>query len=277
METFKVAICLSGQPRYWNIAAKNIKKYFESEKLHTIYHVPIEYHYFIHTWDINTWRYPKTHHTHFYDEKTEDVEGLKNEFNPKLIVQEKWNKDKFIKPWDSLFYSFYRSLLLKREYEIENKFEYNVVVKARLDIIYNPNHTFNIHLVNPGFNGLVPGMCYNIHPINKFPNEFNYNCFDDVLFFGDSRTMDMVGSLYHSFQKTIENNIHNEHNLNPSYRYGPGTLLYEHMMNLGVHPEMSFFSDYCVIRSTALNGGELDSVINYNEFKRKSIDWYGNF
>lgn len=277
MKTFKVAICLSGQSRHWRISSKNIKKFFETNKTQNIFNVPIEYDYFIHTWDTNTWRYPKTHHTVFYDEKHNDKDDIEKEFNPIYIEQEEWDDSKYLRAWDPLFYSFYRSLMLKRQYEIEKNFEYDVVVKARLDVIYNPHFTFNIQNMNPGFDGLMPGICYNIHLVNKFPNEFNYNSFDDVIFYGDSRTMDMVGTIYHSYQKLYDDQRFNYYNMNPSLFYGPGSLLYEHMINMSIHPESSFYVEYCVVRSTALENGQLDSITDYEKIKEYSINWYGNF
>ena len=131
MDKFRVAICISGQARHWRVASKNIKKYFESNIKHKIFDVPIEYDYFIHTWDTNTWRYPKTHHTFFYDEKHNDKDEIEKEFNPKYFELEEWIPKKFIRAWDALFYSFYRSLMLKRQYEIENNFEYDLVVLTK--------------------------------------------------------------------------------------------------------------------------------------------------
>lgn len=277
MDKFRVAICISGQARHWRVASKNIKKYFESNTNHKIFNVPIEYDYFIHTWDTNTWRYPKTHHTVFYDEKHNDKDEIKKEFNPKYFELEEWIPEKFIRAWDALFYSFYRSLMLKRQYEVENNFEYDLVVKARFDVVYNPKHTFEIQNFNPGIFGLIPGICYTVLNINKFPNEFNYNSFDDVIFYGDSKTMDLVGTLYHSYQKLFDSEEFDYYDINPSFFYGPGSLLYEHMVNISIHPESLIHTEYCVVRSTALENGPLDSVIDYEKIKEYSVNWYGQF
>ena len=38
--------------------------------------------------------------------------------------------------------------MLKKKYEIENNFTYDVVIKSRLDIVFNPKRTCYIELVN---------------------------------------------------------------------------------------------------------------------------------
>lgn len=274
MSLFRVAICLSGQARHWRVSAKNIKNFFETHKRHTTLEMPIHYDYFFHTWDTNTWRYPKTQHTVFREEKHNDEVDLVKEFNPVDYEVEKWVPENFLRAWDPMFYSFSKSLLMKRNYEIKHNFEYDVVIKARFDIIYNPQYSFDIHMIKPGFNGLMPGFCYNIKPIGKFQNEFNYNCFDDVMFFGDSRTMDLVSDLYDTYKITHIKENHNSLDVLPSFYYGPGTLLYEHMINMGIHPQLAFYTEYVVVRSTALENGLLDSIDDYEKIKEKYIEWY---
>lgn len=279
MNSFKIAVCLSGQARHWKVAAANIKKFFDYSKVHQFHrNVPIETDFFIHTWDINTWRYPKQMHTNYYNEKHEDLEGIKQAFSPKAIKQETWDKDLFIRAWDSMFYSFEKSLLLKREYELQNNINYDAVIKARLDIVYDPNQQIPFHAIYPGITGLVPGMCYSSKPINKFTYEFNYNTFDDVLFYGDSRTMDLVGGLYKAYKK-IHNpealkQLENGRNVDPSLFYGPGCLLYDYMTRMGIHPAVGEPTiDYAVVRSTAA-AENLDSIENFQKIKEHHAKWY---
>ena len=279
MSSFKVAVCLSGQARHWKTAAPNIKKFFDYSNL-VQYHknVPIETDYFIHTWNVNTWRYPKQIHTSFYNEEHNDLEGIKQAFNPKAIKQETWAEDLYVRAWDSMFYSFERSLLLKREYELANNISYDAVIKARLDTVYDPTQQIPFHAIHPGINGLIPGMCYTVRPINKFTYEYNYNSFDDVIFYGDSRTMDLVGSLYRAYKK-----IHNPEatkqithgiNVDPTLFYGPGCLLYDYMTRMGIHPTVGeLLIDYAVVRSTAANSN-LDSIADFQKVKEHHTNWY---
>ena len=282
MKSFRIAVCFSGQARYWKESADNIKMFFNySQHHHHHFHneiVPIEVDYFIHTWDTNTWRYPKTNHGKFFDEKVDNIEEIREFYNPICIEQETYNSKQYPRAWDPMFHSLTKSLMMKRNYELENNFEYDVVVKARLDVIYNPQQQIPFHLMTPGVNGLIPGMCYSGKPVFKFPYEFNYNAFDDVIFYGDSRTMDLVGDLFRSYR-----NIHNSEALTelafginplPSLFYGPGTLLYEHMINSGIHPAaMNEPIDYVVYRSTAAVD-HLDSITDFMEIRKRWADWY---
>jgi hypothetical protein len=219
-------------------------------------------------------------HTNFYEERHNDRDEIEKMFLPKKIEQQEWSQDLFPthNAWMPMFYSFEKSLMLKREYELANDFEYDAVVKARLDIIYKPNHQIPFWTIKPGVNGLVPGVCYASKPIFKFTYEFNYNNFDDVLFYGDSRTMDLVGDLYRSYQqrytpedfKDIQTGI----NVNPSLYYGPGCLLYDHMVRMGIHPQsFSEIIDYVVVRSTAIGNG-WDGILDFEKIKQKYIEWY---
>jgi len=268
---FRIAVCFSGQSRYWRESAKNIKRFFEFEWPHPETGQEVETDYFIHTWDTNTWRLPKTDHNVFFDEKNNDEEHIRNEYRPKGFIFEHYVKEKFIpRAFDPMFYSLSRSLLSKRDHELQNNFQYDLVIKARPDIVYNPANKFPLQRV-------WPGVCYTSTPISKFPSEFNYNNFDDVIFYGDSPTMDLIGDLYnmHTAEKPLEYQIENQAgiNLDPTLYYGPGCLLYKYLTKLGIHPDGSRVFEYAVMRSTAVDA-KLDSVYQYEEIRRKWFEWY---
>lgn len=278
MKSFKIAVCLSGQARHWKVASENIISFFNYNNTHHFHaNIPIETDYFIHTWDTNTWRYPKTFHNVFENIKHNDFEEIKNTYNPKFIEQEEFDEKKFILAWDPMFYSFWKSIMFKRDYELENNFTYDVVIKARLDVIYNLQQKIKFNEIKPSVNGLTPGICYTSQPITKFSYEFNYNNFDDVIFYGDSRTMDIISDLYHTYkikhspQKRFD--IAKSLNTDTSLFYGPGCLLYEHMINCGIYPTNREIFEYVVVRSTAVQEN-LNSIKDYEEIKRKGIEWY---
>jgi hypothetical protein len=268
---FRVAVCLSGQPRHWRIAAENIKLFFASpDRVHPENGLPVEVDFFIHTWDTNTWRKPKTNHDIFELVKHNDKEDIIAAFNPVGFEQEEFVQEKYPRAWDPMFYSFAKSLLLKREHELANQFEYDLVIKARLDVIYSPAHRFPLIRV-------WPGVCYSCTFIGKFPSEFNYNNFDDVLFYGDSPTMDLIGDIYatnrllHSNERVglVESTL----NLDPTMWYGPGCLLYNHMTKLSIHPDGSRGFEYAVVRSTSVDEN-LDGIKDYEKIRKKWFEWY---
>jgi len=271
--TFRIAVCLSGELRHWRTAVANIKQFFEFPEsqryINGNQNLPITTDYFIHTWDTNTWRYYKMEHVHFKIEPHSDKSDVYAAYNPKGMIQEPWEQPRFKRAWDSMFYSHARSVMLKREYELENNFQYDMVVKSRFDTVYNPRHKIPLDL-------MTTKMCYSPH-VSLMPLEFNYNNFDDVVFYGDSPTMDLVADLYHTYkilhspeklQKGLETN-----DVDPSMYYGPGCLLYNHMIRLGIHPERHHTFDYAIVRSTAAELN-LDGIKDYDEIRKKWFDWY---
>ena len=268
----RVAVCLSGQVRHWKIAAPNIKRFFTMTVPTQL--IPdtdeITTDYFIHTWDTNTWRNLKMEHHIYRDEKHTDTDDIKRIFEPKHFEQEEWIPKNFPRAWDAMFYSAGKSIMSKRNYELDNDFEYDLVIKARFDVIYDTDYPFPLMR-------LGPGCCYTTTSISKFPSEFNANCFDDVMYYGDSRTMDLVGSLYdtykihHSPKNVIASN--DSVNMDATVFYGPGTLLYDHFTKLNIHPDGNRHIRYAVVRSTATEA-KLDSIKDYHEIKRLSNEWY---
>lgn len=93
-----------------------------------------------HTWDYSA---DRTHISADYvnrNIKYEEYDRFIETYKPKN--QYSILKTKFFygnDHWSSLFYGFSQSILLKREYELENGFEYDIVVKSRPDVIFNPH------------------------------------------------------------------------------------------------------------------------------------------
>jgi hypothetical protein len=267
-DKIRIAVCFSGQSRYWKEAAENIKSFFNHTH-HPEHNLPIEVDYFIHTWNMNTWRMPKQHHQHFKNVYHNHGPLIEAEFKPKAMEFEHYELGRFIRAWDPMFYSFAKSLMLKREYELQNNFQYDAVVKARLDVVYNPLTKFPLSRVEPKF-------CYTSN-ISNFPLEFNYYNFDDVIFYGDSPTMDLVGDLYHTYKvrHTRErlDNSRKQCNLDETSFYGPGALLYDHMTSIGIHPERRPAFDYAVMRSTIVDA-KINPMTQFEEVRRLWREWY---
>lgn len=257
----------------WEWSLKNVKNYFEDDDAHHR-KGKIEVDYFMHCWDIDTWRHPhKPRHFSPQDIKHGDYEKIVNAYNMKSAVLEEYSDDKFILAWDPLFYSFSKSVALKRQYELDNDFEYDLVIKARLDTVYNPASKF------PYVNEYVnQRTVYAPHTISQFPNEFNYWNFDDVIFYGHSNTMDIVADIYKS-NKTIHTQEYiDEHVSRSDFAlsfnfYGPGCMLYEHIINAGLRADYpnSFPIRYKVSRMTMRH---LDSLNDWDKIAELGSYWY---
>ena len=273
MKLYKVAVCLSGEPRHWKHCVANIKAFFEKTAC-SFSGLPVHVDYFIHTWDTNTWRHLQQK-GEIVSEKINDPVQLKidicNAFGAKDIEIETPN-DVFptgLKyAWDSMFYSNMKAVLMKRNYELTNDFQYDCVIKARLDLIFNPTQQFS-------YNKLAPLRCYAGH-MGKFPGEFNSNNFDDIIFYGDSPTMDLVSDIYFTNEKLMESPAVNPGypcDINIIWWLGPGCQLYEHLVRLGIYPCINNFIDYTIFRTTMI-GKNLNIDTDYHKLKQLFFDWY---
>jgi hypothetical protein len=277
MKKYKIAVCLCGQSRTWKYCKESIKNFYDSS-----YHNSnnIEVDYFIHTWDINTWRYPKQDHSIFYNEQFTEHEDLCNFFNPKKFEIE--NHESFIEKrnvlypntqyitWESLYHSIKKCMLLKRSYELENNFEYDIVVKARFDCFYTPKTRF---IIQP------PEIlkAYTTHNIVKMKKEFLANNFDEAIFFADSKTMDLLSQVGDSHMKKKHDYFSNtdiDVDFLTEIAYGPGAIMYENMMEMNIQPQFHHLQfKYYVARTVHLNSG-LDINSNFEEAVKLCYDWY---
>lgn len=219
----RIAICISGQLRNWMIGRDNQKWFW------TTFNYPgNQVDYFIHTWNYS-WDRPGVSQPYEEREVTqEEYDSLVDFFQPvKSIFDNKrqsyfYNNDH----WSSLFYSMSQTLLMKREYELENNFQYDIVVKSRPDVIFHPKmwaHTPSI---------LPDGCLFTTHG-GKMGMEFDMINFNDCVFFGNSYTMDLLINLYFYRQFFINTKVCNWHNIHP---LGPGTLMHEFFRDYGITP-----------------------------------------
>jgi hypothetical protein len=273
----RVAVCLSGQPRTWRTAKDNILSYFDLKDR------GIEVDYFIHTWDTNQYR--KKNDINWVSRKNEKVTNtekneLANAFNAVSIEMEEYKDGTHVTLWASLLYSFMKSVWLKRKYEIENDFRYDLVIKARTDINYALDGICNLNF---------PVNKFHIHPVQhltaystipvipRFPTEFNYPCFDDVLFYSNSSTMDIIANCYRWYSNIIRENgelqTKGKYIQDSTYWYGPGTILYKYLIENGIHPEGYRFIQYYVVRKE-VEEHKLHSVKDWKDISEFNKEWY---
>lgn len=277
----RIAVCISGQPRTWRTAKDNILNYFD---LHSVPYKTeiVKVDYFIHTWNTNSYRdktQPRWENEDYLVQENEESD-IRSAFNPIYMEFEHFNFDDHLPAWSGLFYSFMKSVMLKRKYELDNDFVYDIVIKTRFDINFPqegfnkfrfPMNKFFIHNVSPLI-GYASG-----EGVTKFPFEFNYNCFDDVYFYSDSPTMDIISNVYRWYREVqrigMETVTNREFIQDTSFYYGPGTLLYKHLVNWGIHPHGELACCYYVVRKEAEYKG-LNGVKDWQEIYKISKEWY---
>lgn len=186
----RIAICLSGQVRSWKKCYKSWNLIWENAQNPNV-------DFFIHTWDQNT------HPAKFGNFKPpqqvekEEIDEIIEILKPKKIIFEQSRKfliegeDTYLNhsPYLSQYYGVLRCSRLKKEYEIENNFLYDVVVRLRFDLLLEDPVLFG-HDIK-----LKERTIYGIHyGYDSTKNSFR---FGDMIFYSDSFTYDILADYYY--------------------------------------------------------------------------------
>jgi len=218
----KIAVCLSGQPRTWrqcydtwNILFKDLKK---NENLKD---EDIEVDYFIHTWDFNSkpysvWTRERWGMDGFIappadNQTSEEILDYIKTIQPKEFLIE--SEVKSLSTKDSLdvrtqfrtnsvqwcplswassqLYGIMMSGHLKRQYELDNGFRYDMCVRLRPDLYFNE---LNRKILSVEFNKPKPKTIFSCH--GYATEEMPYHAIGDIFFYSDSETYDIISSMY---------------------------------------------------------------------------------
>lgn len=217
----RIAICLSGQPRTWKKCYPSWNSMFE--KIRQEYNAEIDI--FSHIWDYNTPPHGvlmisnqvKNENGDYLtvkgdliteEEKSEFIDTIK----PKMFLfeTEEINKTKpgecreenkkyihvygqSILDWAAgQFYSVMMSTHLKKKYELENSFRYDICIRMRCDLFFE-EHQINYFLNKQSNEFIIPkhNTIYSCHTNNMK--------LGDIFFYADSVTFDRVCDFYKWF------------------------------------------------------------------------------
>ena len=240
----KIAICLSGQPRTWKKCFGNWAEKFHHQG---------EVDYFFHFWDYNT--LPNLLATYnggieINDELLSEQEKSEiiDTFKPKNYLFESrkhidyWNcvlpPEKKFGGWCvEQFYSLYYVSQLKRQYELQHNFRYDLVIRLRADLVFLDE---KVNLINPYPNTLYTAHC-------AFDNEYNVYRIGDIYFYADSYTFDQV-SLFYKFLSFVPTDWVTQKSTPP-----PEIALYFYLASIGVlnhptHPYLKVLRDEKVLQ-----------------------------
>ena len=206
----KIALCYSGRPRNYAECLKNHQDFFGLGQDN----VDV----FAHLWfdeslvgknfrnDVGQGTWPDSGFK----------EWVNDHWNPKKVTYEKPRsfEDEFNQNWNSqwpqahpkdnqisMFYGIEEVIKLKREYEEENNFKYDYVVRMRTDLLFlespgnineydeNKLHVFNV----------LCGQDWIQTGIKDF-------AILDIVAWGGSKVMDKYGTIYSNLQKIIDEN-----------------------------------------------------------------------
>lgn len=220
----RIAVCLNGQPRTWQKCLPNwLEKIAHQGQVD----------FFFHFWDYNT--LPSFLASHNGGMKIEDepldpiekweiVDALKPKkykFESRKKI-EYWNcnipPDKQFGHWCAeQFYSLYYASLLKREYEMENKFQYDVVIKLRTDLWIE--NDFVIQKPEP--NTMYSAHC-------SWDHTYNVYRVGDIFYYADSHTFDEIARIW-KFLSFVPTDWVTGTNCPP-----PEIALYFYLANMGI-------------------------------------------
>lgn len=221
MKKYRVAVCLSGELRTWEFCKESITKFFEKGIVkdfplsNTIVPAEIEVDYFTHTW--TTDRKYNAGITDVSNVGDKEIADMVAWLKPKKhLSDDKRNRNTLVEigTYLDLFQSFHASVKLKRDYEIENNFEYDIVIKSRFDLLFSS-------LCPPYSTMVYPEKIFdnNIYHDSSiwFTSEANRFNIQDVFFYGTSFSMDRMSNIYdwqmsrrlhtpHEFGRSVERN-----------------------------------------------------------------------
>jgi len=259
----RIAVCLSGQLRNWKIGRDNQKWFWTTPN-----YEEVEVDYFVHTWDYSMDRVGVSQpyvereitqeefkeFTEFFDTKKSKMESLR--------TTDFYHNDH----WSSLFYSFAQSVMMKREYELENNFEYDLVIKSRPDVCFNPRHFCSLPSV------ISNNVLYTTHG-GEMSMEFNMYNFNDCVFYGNSYTMDLLPNLYFYRQYGIHEDLGHGINIHP---LGPGTLMHNYYRDNGITPIFKTGWSETLIKDGCPEGLNLFEEEEFDHMEHYFREWYNN-
>lgn len=266
---YKIAVCLSGQPRTYKYALPSTLNFFHNNENYS-------YYYFCHAWDYNTYKVREDNVLSWKHEvvpKNVLIEEITNLLNPKkIVIESREDLPNDIIPWDSLYYSQMRANYLKREYELEHNFEFDFVIKSRYDLVFIPYHTFELdYRLNDPYDYKKPYDFYGTHN-GRMGMEYDRVNISDVIYYGSSEVMDVISDIYWFMVSERKYHIPEDCDF-----LGPGTLMSEYLR----HTNIKFFRSAkslseCVYRKDAVNkdGIGLHVVNDYDKIVQLNNEIY---
>tara|TARA_X000001036_G_scaffold247708_1_gene230907 strand:- start:122 stop:910 length:789 start_codon:yes stop_codon:yes gene_type:complete len=259
----KIAVCMSGQLRQWEIAKENQKWFWETSG--------VEIDYFIHTWDYSGDREGVSQPYITRDVSRKEFDKLVDWYKPKGCMFDDRKQDFFYANdhWSSLFYSMAQSMMLKRQYEIDNDFEYDLVVKTRPDVVFDPRYHFSWEPLEDNILFATQG--------GLMESEFHMFNTNDMVFYGKSYTMDLVIPMYFYRQKMLDQrNLFKDKLFTGSM--GPGVLMQEYFRDYGITTQSIQPNRSTFIETLVKLGCPQDlNLMDHNEFHKMEKyfrDWY---
>jgi len=257
----KIAVCLSGQPRSIEYAINSILNFFNVDYA--------EVDFFCHVWDYNTWKLKNNKEILFGEYEPVDrcwLEEQVQRLNPKKFKISPYSTiypDHKYLPWGSLFYSLLNANLLKLQYEVENNFRYDLVVKSRYDVVFSPFLKFRTPYT------IDERHLYFPHA-GRMPQRYNYINASDPFFYGDSWGMDIVADSFTLIKQNFQNPY--SHRLDQVSFHDPGTFITTVCNRFNIIVDVGTLNPGDIIYRKEASG--LDCVNDFDEILRIHSSYY---
>ena len=209
MKHSKVAICFSGELRTFNVAIPLLLNDFFSG---------IQADIFCHMWNTTG------DHKHT-DLELSHAQALIHNSNHKLIQVKVDAPINHSGPFGSMLYSIQQANWMKRQYELKEHFQYDLVIKSRYDMLVKPGVKFGPTNIEDRT------LYYSLGNRGLVHTDVGKHGLSDIIFWSDSTTMDIACGTYryynwHAYPRYLELMNGNMQDPNDSM-LSPGTLIYQ--------------------------------------------------
>jgi hypothetical protein len=211
LKSGKTAICISGLVRTGVKAYPVFERFFSSLG---------DYDVFIHTWSMPEQQRNTLQDLYapvsYFEEDQKDTSSTKIK----------------IGPFSNMLYSIMMANELKKRYELEHNFRYDLVIKTRFDLIYEEHSRFPKAPILPrtiysaGGNVGINITDYEQHGIS------------DLIFWGDSAAMDIATNVWRYYRYTALTQdlyLREGWKIDPKdYYLSPGTMIYQRTVDKNI-------------------------------------------
>lgn len=238
----RIAVCLSGQLRTFRDCLPGLLRFFEQHGVD----------FFFHSWLTNDWMLSdKDKAAWIYEHETiqaSDVRLVVDTLKPK-----KYQTDN-TKHWDmavsqSQQFSALVSNSLKCQYELEQGWQYDCVVKCRFDLVWHPECIFNIP------NDFDTEALY----VTDYPfcDPANAYMTLDRFYFGSSTTMNVVADVFYETNRILAGRAAFQLQNDEHWKLSPELFLYTYLNNKKILQIQHHLYE-CIVRKQSIGLHHID-------------------
>ena len=252
MKSRKIAVCIGGQIRTALESIKSFNNFFKDEDIDV----------FIHTWYMPD-----------VEDHTDIIEQIKTLYKPKkFLIQESKHHERL--NFETMLKTICLSNELRKDYEVENDINYDIVVKYRFDLIFPEYIQF------PKGECLPRTVYFPISDQGIINTDYQTHGMTDVFFYGDSATMNIATNVYKVYKFTLlpyrelyGKCIYFYYDISDSL-LSPGQLIYKHCVTHNIETVLKSsdngrFLEHTLFRDSVKH---LDCLKDFNEIAKVYVD-----